>query len=1062
LRDWLLVEKLSAMSSAPPPEDTENLAQRREFVRRSVLRANRAIAVILGVVVLLGVVLAMMIMRARQNQARAEKAEAEETEKVWNASLAQARAENLSVKMGHRAAALEAVRTAAAIRPSLELRNEAISALALVDLVPEVQWPLKANAYGFECDPEFKYYVVRYEQTVLSMYRFQDNSHVRDFPMPAIYGKGCHVGDFMFSSTGKYLFIRYNGGGLTQWDPETGQLQRVVSADPRMKYYSWPMTFSADDRYLAMSMQGSEGTQFVYDLEKGAVHPLPAIPEKLKYRGGANFIRISPRGDLLAGFEGNMVYVFDALSGELRYSVKAAGQVETLTWDRQGVRLAFSCDNWSIFTWEPRADRVVQFGGTALLPWLQDFSEDGTLLMTAGQDGVTRLWDVVSARLLCEMKGVLAGWMSGDGRRIAGGVMGRMVGVWRVEQPAAMSIIRGKWESRATVWQMDLSTDGRYAVWTPPWWVETHGFEVHDLERGTSVSVPLPERVLAGFRPGHSQIWTLRADTIHLRRLAAEGLTNAEDMESEVQTISLPKGFNALNASFSADGRHVAVAGPNRTQIVVDLEAPEKVVTLEPAYNFAGVPPGPASPTGGGALAISPDARWVVASRQVDRELPIVWDAGTGRIVQRLQSGEGSATFSPDGKYLVLASRTGLTCYSTSGWQRLWRHSRDELLSYSGIAAFTADSSLIAATMGNSRVEFFTAAGERLAAWEARDLNFIANLRFSGDGRRLLAGGMEGRLASMDIHSLREHLKALHLDWPLPAAAAAVAAATTSTSAGLWQPMLLGLVPVLLAAVLGALVLRRQGRLTHEFVEATEVAAQRERELAAEREVSELKSRFVTTVSHEFRTPLGITMSAVELLRHYEDRLPPEEKAQLFDDIHSATRNMAGLMEQVLVLGRVDAGKLAFHPAALDLDVLARKLADESLSATNRKCPIEWRAENDLSGARADEALLRHILTNLLSNGVKYSPAGTPVQFTGRRDGREVVFTVQDRGIGIPEADLPKLFEAFHRGSNVGEIPGTGLGLVIIKRCVDLHGGSVRVESKPGEGATFTVRVPAW
>jgi signal transduction histidine kinase len=1049
------------MSSAPPPGDTENLAQRREFVRRSVLRANRAIAVILGVVVLLGVVLVMMIMRARQNQARAEKAEAEETEKVWNASLAQARAENLNTKMGHRAAALEAVRTAAAIRPSLELRNEAISALALVDLVPEVQWSLKPNAYGFECDPEFKYYVVRYEETVLSMYRFSDNSLVRDFPMPIFYGKGCNVGDFMFSATGKYLFIRYNGGGLTQWDPETGQLQRVVSADPRMKSYSWPLTFSADDRYLAMSMDGSEGTQFVYDLEKGEVRPLPAIPEKLKHRGGSNFIRISPRGDLLAGFAGNMVYVFDAVSGELRHSVKAAGQVETLTWDRQGVRLAFSCDNWSIFTWEPQADRVVQFGGTALLPWLQDFSEDGTLLMTAGQDGVTRLWDVVSARLLCEMKGMLAGWMSGDGRRIAGGVMGRMVGVWRVEQPTAMSIVRGHWESRATVWQLDLSTDGRYAVWTPPWWVPSNGYEVHDLERGVSVTVPLPQRVLAGFRPGHSQIWTLRADTIHLRRLPAEGLTNAADMESEVQTIPLPKGFNALNASFSADGRHAAIAGPRKALIVVDLEAPDKAVTLEPAYTFAGVPPGPASPTGGGALAISPDARWVVASREVDRNLPVVWDARSGRIVQRLQSGEGSATFSPDGKFLMIASRTGLTCYSTSGWQRLWRHSRDELLSYAGIAAFTADSSMIAATMGNSRVEFFTAAGERLAAWDARELNFIANLRFSADGRRLLAGGMEGRLASMDIQSLRGRLKELHLDWPLPAAAAIIAG-SAPPSAGIWQPMLLGIVPVLLAAVLGALVLRRQGRLTHEFVEATEVAAQREKELAAEREVSELKSRFVTTVSHEFRTPLGITMSAVELLRHYEDRLPPEEKAQLFDDIHSATRNMAGLMEQVLVLGRVDAGKLAYRPAPLDLDSLARKLADESLSATNRKCPIEWHAENDLSGATADEALLRHILSNLLSNGVKYSPAGTSVRFSGKREGRDAVFTVQDRGIGIPEADLPKLFEAFHRGSNVGEIPGTGLGLVIIKRCADLHGGSIQVQSKSGEGTTFTVRVPAW
>lgn len=242
----------------------------------------------------------------------------------------------------------------------------------------------------------------------------------------------------------------------------------------------------------------------------------------------------------------------------------------------------------------------------------------------------------------------------------------------------------------------------------------------------------------------------------------------------------------------------------------------------------------------------------------------------------------------------------------------------------------------------------------------------------------------------------------------------------------------------------------------------TEIASTRARELAAEREVSELKNRFVSTVSHEFRTPLGITMSAIELMRHYGDRLDGEQREQLYDDIYTATRNMAGLMEQVLVLGRVDAGKLAFRPAPLDLDTLARKLTDESLSAANRKCPIEWTAENDLSGAHADEALMRHIFTNLLSNGVKYSPAGVPVQFTARREGLMAVFTVQDRGIGIPDKDLPHLFEAFHRASNVGEIPGTGLGLVISKRCAELHRGSIQVKSQPGEGTSFTVRIPAW
>lgn len=250
--------------------------------------------------------------------------------------------------------------------------------------------------------------------------------------------------------------------------------------------------------------------------------------------------------------------------------------------------------------------------------------------------------------------------------------------------------------------------------------------------------------------------------------------------------------------------------------------------------------------------------------------------------------------------------------------------------------------------------------------------------------------------------------------------------------------------------------------LREEISAHQKTEAELHRALANERELGELKHRFVTMVSHEFRTPLGITMSAVELLRNYEERLTDAQRRELLDDIHRSTRGMGGLMEQVLVLGRVGSDTALCRPAPCSLDELAHKLADESLSATNRRCPIEWRPENDLSGAEADVTLLRHIFSNLLSNAVKYSPEGAPVVFACRREGCDAVFTVTDQGLGIPEADWPRLFEAFHRCGNASDIPGTGLGLVIVKRCVDLHGGALHFESRLNEGTTFTVRLPLW
>lgn len=232
------------------------------------------------------------------------------------------------------------------------------------------------------------------------------------------------------------------------------------------------------------------------------------------------------------------------------------------------------------------------------------------------------------------------------------------------------------------------------------------------------------------------------------------------------------------------------------------------------------------------------------------------------------------------------------------------------------------------------------------------------------------------------------------------------------------------------------------------------------RALSQERDLNELKTRFVSLVSHEFRTPLGVTMSAVEVLRHYAERLSPEKRAELLDDIHSSTLQMSGLMEQVLLLGRAEAGKIVWRPAPVDLPELCERLIDEARSASHQRCPVRFHAEGDFTGALMDEALLRHIISNLLSNALKYSPQGSPVDFSLRQVAGDAVLTFQDHGIGIPLADQARLFEAFHRASNVGETPGTGLGLLLVKHCVDLHQGSIEVLSQEGSGATFTVRLP--
>ncbi len=215
-------------------------------------------------------------------------------------------------------------------------------------------------------------------------------------------------------------------------------------------------------------------------------------------------------------------------------------------------------------------------------------------------------------------------------------------------------------------------------------------------------------------------------------------------------------------------------------------------------------------------------------------------------------------------------------------------------------------------------------------------------------------------------------------------------------------------------------------------------------------------------VSHEFRTPLGIIQSSAELIRDFFAQMSPSEQQEHLESITRNTRRMAGMMEEILILSRLEAGKLEFQPSALDLSAFCQRVVDEVLSATHRRCPIELSLGAFPASAHADERLLSHVFTNLLSNAVKYSEPGVPVQFAVHRTGPDAVCVVRDLGVGISDDDQRRLFTAFHRGANVGNRPGTGLGLVLVKRCVELHRGRITFESKVDEGTTVTVLLPVF
>ena len=230
--------------------------------------------------------------------------------------------------------------------------------------------------------------------------------------------------------------------------------------------------------------------------------------------------------------------------------------------------------------------------------------------------------------------------------------------------------------------------------------------------------------------------------------------------------------------------------------------------------------------------------------------------------------------------------------------------------------------------------------------------------------------------------------------------------------------------------------------------------------LSQEKELNQLKSRFVSTVSHEFRNPLNSISGMAQILQTYGDRLSTDKKTEVIAQLKRNVTRMIVLLDDVLAISRTDLGKLEFNPNCLSLESFCYSLIKEVQSSLNDKPLIKFIYRVECQHFNLDRKLLHHILTNLLINASKYSPQSEEIDFTVAQIESKLVFEIRDRGIGIPAEDLPQIFDSFYRASNTQGFQGTGLGLAIVKQYVELHQGAIEVESELDVGTTFTVTIP--
>lgn len=239
---------------------------------------------------------------------------------------------------------------------------------------------------------------------------------------------------------------------------------------------------------------------------------------------------------------------------------------------------------------------------------------------------------------------------------------------------------------------------------------------------------------------------------------------------------------------------------------------------------------------------------------------------------------------------------------------------------------------------------------------------------------------------------------------------------------------------------------------------------QAERDLRAalerEKELNELKTRFVSMASHELRTPLTAIQTNAYMLKNYGHKMDEENASAKLGKIQDMVQHMSALLDDVLSLSRIVTGQFQFNPTLLQLDQFCKDMVEEFQHGSGKLHKLEFQSQTATIEIPADIKLIRQMVSNLLENAIKYSKPGSTVTTSLTKEGDKAILKVKDLGIGIPESDHATLFDPFRRASNVGEVNGSGLGLSIVKQAVELHSGSITFNTKLGEGTTFIITLP--
>jgi len=1053
--------------STAQPSDAE-LRRQRERIQRGLLRANAAAVVILFVLITLAVAAVIAAWRAEQSARTAHDASRQATlqreraeEELSKSRLAEARALGAGGQLGRREKALTALREAARIHPTLEARDEAVAALAMLDF--EEEGTLRAfstETTPYAVDAALRQYALGHTNGEVTVHRFDDGQIIQRLLLPA--GRnvtGNQPERLQFGPGGQQLGVTYHNdlAVIFDWASGTNRFQELITSARSERPSQDPIVFSPDgQRVGVVRWNGPANLYDLRDIRRVATNfSLPDLRS----------IAFHPRTNWLAlgGYRETRIVTWPG--GAVLHALTNTETVTAVCFRPDGQQLAVAAGGAGVTLWNLRS-------GTD--PWPTHlpvgqvyelrYSPSGEFLTAATAEGVSLIWDPRTGRLLHKLIGARVIRFDESGTRLA--LEHPREGI-RLARLSPSEILRTYWcgaehYNQRRLWSVDISDDGKWMAAT-----DYRHLVVWDVASAEVLAAPATasRRLTVSWLQDKRAWLTSGWKGLDIWPMATNSAGQATI--GTPRTIPLEVHPSLGQATVAVDGHTVAVVCDSADAVVFSINQPERRTRLVGTPSL-------------GHLTFSPDGSRLASSVTRDIGL-LVWDVASGKLTQRIPGPHGRVAWNPDGRRLALGYSRGYTFWDTASWQKdeTLTLSRDNMEDTTGALAYSRDGTLLAVARENNRAQLLDAkTGRELAFLTAPDAQSIGWLRFSADNSLLAAATIEGTVQLWDLRRLRHRLTQMHLDWETPQGAANLASATAIDSPGpassLTGFIVFTLVGVVLALGAAVFALRRQRYLLRGYLQLDELAEQRTQQLeAAQTEiVHSQKMKALGTlaagIAHDFNNLLSVIRMSNQLTG--ESAKGNADIEENVAEVEHAVQQGKKVVRSMLGYSRDDADETG--PFALP------ELVEDTVALLSKQflsgIALTLELDRDTSLVRGSRSRLEQILLNLIVNAAE-AMAGTgslrinvrgvtapPERFVlrARESPSYVELDVIDSGPGIALEVLPRIFEPFFTTKHRGVVRGTGLGLSTVYSIAEQDGLGLAVETGVGRGTRFCVFIP--